>query len=80
MIANDYVLQYLLYTVALDRHLASRLADYDYERHFGGAYYLFLRGLAESHEPGCGIFFDRPDRETVRRVSALLGAGVGEGR
>jgi exodeoxyribonuclease V beta subunit len=80
MIHHDYVLQYLLYTVAVDRHLASRITDYDYERHFGGAYYLFLRGMAESHEPGCGIFFDRPDRETVRRVSALIGGATGEGR
>ena len=57
-----------------------RIADYDYERHFGGAYYLFLRGMAESHEPGCGIFFDRADRETVRRVSALLGVPAEEAR
>ncbi|MBK7952474.1 MAG: UvrD-helicase domain-containing protein [Deltaproteobacteria bacterium] len=75
MIEHDYVLQYLLYTVAVDRHLATRIADYDYERHFGGAYYLFLRGMAEVHPPGCGVFFDRPDAETVRRVSALIGHG-----
>lgn len=80
MIQHDYVLQYLLYSVAVDRHLAIRLVDYDYDRHFGGAYYLFLRGMAETHEPGCGIFFDRPDPETLRRVSALLGATEGEGR
>lgn len=79
MIEHDYVLQYLLYTVAVDRHLASRLADYDYERHFGGAYYLFLRGLAPEHPPGCGVFFDRPDARTVRRVAALIGRGA-EGR
>jgi exodeoxyribonuclease V beta subunit len=80
MIQHDYVLQYLLYTIAVDRHLASRLADYDYDRDFGGAYYLFLRGMAEGHEPGCGIFFDRPDRDTVQRVSALLGPAGGEER
>ena len=78
MIQHDYVLQYLLYTVAIDRHLASRLAGYDYERHFGGAYYLFLRGMAESHEPDCGIFFDRPEAAIVRRVSLLLGLPGGE--
>ncbi|MEZ4278372.1 MAG: UvrD-helicase domain-containing protein, partial [Myxococcota bacterium] len=49
MIESDYVLQYLLYTVAVDRHLASRIVGYDYERHFGGAFYLFLRGLSEGH-------------------------------
>ena len=60
---------------ALDRHLATRLADYDYDRDFGGIYYLFLRGMAEAHPPGCGVFFDRPDAATVRRVSALIGHG-----
>lgn len=73
MIEHDYVLQYLVYSVALDRHLAKRLADYDYDRHFGGAYYLFLRGLAASHAPGCGVFFDRPPREIVAGASALMG-------
>lgn len=77
MIEHDYVLQYLIYSVALDRHLGRTLEDYCYERHFGGAYYLFLRGLAPEHEPGCGIFFDRPEEETIRGISALLG-GAGE--
>lgn len=73
MIEHDYVLQYLIYSVALDRHLGRTLEGYRYERHFGGAYYLFLRGLAPEHEPGCGIFFDRPEEATIRGVSALLG-------
>jgi len=73
MIEHDYVLQYLIYGVALDRHLGRTLEDYRYERHFGGAYYLFLRGLAPEHEPGCGIFFDRPEEATIRGISALLG-------
>ena len=72
MIDHDYVLQYLLYAVALDRYLASCLTDYRYEDHFGGAYYLFLRGFASSHTEGCGVFFDRPPVELVRAVSALL--------
>ncbi len=75
MIDHDYVLQYLVYSVALDRHLSRRLAGYDYERHFGGAYYLFLRGFAEEHEASCGVFFDRPDPEILRGVSELMGHG-----
>ena len=75
MIDHDYILQYLIYSIALDRHLAQRLVGYDYDRHFGGVYYLFLRGLAETHEPNCGVFFDRPSRELIRAASALLGNG-----
>ncbi len=75
MISHDYVLQYLLYAVALDRHLRERLEGYDYDVDFGGAYYLFLRGFAESHEEGCGVFFDRPPRQIIEGMSALMGFG-----
>jgi exodeoxyribonuclease V beta subunit len=74
MIAHDYVLQYLIYSVALDRYLSRTLEDYSYKTHFGGAYYLFLRGMSEAHPPGCGVFFDRPDEALVGGVSELLGA------
>jgi exodeoxyribonuclease V beta subunit len=73
MVDHDYVLQYLIYSIALDRHLFQRLEGYDYDVHFGGAYYLFLRGLATSHPPGCGVFFDRPSKQLIRSASALLG-------
>jgi exodeoxyribonuclease V beta subunit len=75
MIDHDYVLQYLIYSIALDRHLVQSISDYNYDKHFGGVYYLFLRGLAETHEPGCGVFFDRPSAEVIRGASALLGRG-----
>src|SRR5690606_3701411 len=58
MWANRYHLQYLLYTVAVDRYLAARHAGYDYDAHFGGVYYLFLRGMGR--HAGRGVFFDRP--------------------
>ncbi len=79
MIEHDYVLQFLIYSVALDRHLAARLSDYDVDRHFGGVYYLFLRGLAPEHEPGCGVFFDRPESALLRALSESLGGAPGAG-
>jgi len=75
MIDHDYVLQALLYTVALDRHLTACVPGYDYDRDFGGAYYLFLRGLAPSHFDACGVFHDRPPREIVDALQSLLGQG-----
>ena len=77
MVEHDYVLQYLLYAVALDRHLARCVPDYDYGTHFGGVYYLFLRGLSAAHSPGCGVYFDRPEEAIVRGAGRLLG-GFGE--
>lgn len=76
MAEHHYFLQYHLYTVALHRHLQQRLRGYDYERHFGGVYYLFLRGMAPDHAPGTGVFHDRPSLGLVEGLSALL---VGEG-
>ncbi|MDD2855080.1 MAG: exodeoxyribonuclease V subunit beta [Desulfuromonadaceae bacterium] len=66
-----YSLQYLIYTVALNRYLERRISDYDYETHFGGAYYIFLRGVDNSI-PGNGIYFDKPDAAMVRELTKLM--------
>ncbi|NKE64844.1 exodeoxyribonuclease V subunit beta [Ramlibacter sp. RBP-2] len=74
---QGYHLQYLLYTVALHRYLKQRLRGYDYERHFGGAQYLFVRGVRPGWTQGDGsaggVFFDRPEREAIEALDALLG-------
>ena len=72
---HRYDLQYLVYTVALHRYLRRRLPDYDYARHFGGVYYLFLRGMAPG-QGEAGIWFDRPAPQLVAALeAALCGAG-----
>ncbi|HHO69659.1 MAG TPA: exodeoxyribonuclease V subunit beta, partial [Gammaproteobacteria bacterium] len=55
-----YDLQYLLYALALHRYLRQRLAGYDYDSHFGGVYYLFLRGMRPASGARFGVHFDRP--------------------
>ncbi|QWV93758.1 exodeoxyribonuclease V subunit beta [Geomonas oryzisoli] len=69
MEANFYPLQYLLYTVALDNYLRLRIPDYDYDRHFGGIFYLFLRGIDGT---GNGVFADRPPKEFIAELAAVL--------
>jgi exodeoxyribonuclease V beta subunit len=69
---RGYDLQYHIYTVALDKYLRARLANYDYEKHFGGVRYIFLRGLAPE-KPELGIFCDRPSAEKIAGLSSLLG-------
>jgi len=71
---SRYELQYVLYLFALHRLLKTRLPDYDYDRHVGGAVYLFLRG---SHAESQGLFVDRPPRELIERLDALFANGVG---
>ncbi len=73
MASHHYFLQYNIYLVALHRYLGLRLRGYDYERHFGGVYYLFLRGMAASHPSGCGVFHDRPPAGFVEVLSSLVG-------
>lgn len=71
MQAHRYDLQYQLYTLALHRYLRHRIADYDYERHFGGVIYLFLRGV-DSEQPQQGIYATRPDAELVALMDEMF--------
>jgi exodeoxyribonuclease V beta subunit len=69
---HHYVLQYLLYTVALHRYLGLRMSGYDYDQHFGGVYYLFVRGMSTQHPPGSGVLFERPPRALIEALSECL--------
>ncbi len=71
---HGYHLQYLLYLTALHRLLRLRLPDYDYDRHVGGAFYLFLRGMTPN-APGGGVFRDRPTRDCIEALDACLSGG-----
>jgi exodeoxyribonuclease V beta subunit len=51
--------------------LALRVPSYNYEKHFGGVIYLFLRGLDPSR-PQYGVFRDRPALTAVDQLSSLL--------
>lgn len=77
---KHYYVQYVLYLTALHRYLSLRLRDYDYDRHMGGAVYLFVRGMpGEATRPeDCaanrvpGVYFDRPPKALIERVSGAL--------
>ncbi|MBJ8362944.1 exodeoxyribonuclease V subunit beta [Citrobacter cronae] len=71
MQAHRYDLQYQLYTLALHRYLRHRIADYDYERHFGGVIYLFLRGV-DGEDPQQGIYATRPDGELIALMDEMF--------
>lgn len=74
MAEHHYFLQYHLYVVALHRHLERKIARYEYDRHFGGVFYLYLRGMAPDRGPETGVFFDRPDRVVIESLSRYLAA------
>jgi exodeoxyribonuclease V beta subunit len=75
-----YVLQALLYTVALHRYLRWRLPGYDAGRHLAGVLYLFLRGMSGADTPvvdgvPCGVFAWRPSKALVEELSDVLDRG-----
>jgi exodeoxyribonuclease V beta subunit len=69
----SYDLQYHIYSIALHRFLKKRLSGYSYEEHFGGAFYLFLRGMNQDGREG--IYFDRPDYSTIQELDKYISLG-----
>jgi exodeoxyribonuclease V beta subunit len=72
MAEDYYFLQYHLYTLALDQFLRLRLPAYDYERDFGGVYYLFIRGMRSAAGADGGVFYDRPQASLIEDLRSLL--------
>ena len=80
---HRYDLQYLIYAVALKRYFSARMPDFDYERDFGGVYYLFVRGMpgatgkpAAGAESPPGIYNARPPEELLNELDHLLSGEV----
>ena len=66
VMAHDYDLQYLIYTAAAVRHVSQIHADFDYDKHFGGVLYLFMRGI-NSHDDN-GVFFHKPEAALIAEI------------
>ncbi|MFM1988932.1 MAG: RecBCD enzyme subunit, partial [Pseudomonadota bacterium] len=69
VLQERYDLQYVLYLLALHRLLRARLPDYDYDRHVGGAVYLYLRG---ADAPGHGVHAERPPKALIEALDRLF--------
>ena len=76
ILEKRYDLQYVLYLLALHRLLKARVPDYEYDRHIGGAVYLFLRGI---EAPTSGVFADKPPRALIESLDALFDGHRNEG-
>lgn len=72
--AQRYDLQYLIYTLAVHRYLKLHDPAYQYETHFGGVFYLFLRGMALPDNPQqTGVFFTKPSTALIEKLDQLWG-------
>lgn len=72
MKSSSYVLQYLIYTVALDKYLRAKVKNYSYENHFGGVYYVFLRGIGANAPKNNGIYFDRLSSNLLEQLRGIF--------
>ena len=70
-----YGLQYHLYAVALHRYLQRALEDYDPSAHFGGARYLFMRGMHPDLGPDSGVFYDPMSPALLAALDDAIGGG-----
>ncbi|MCK5541128.1 MAG: exodeoxyribonuclease V subunit beta [Desulfobacterales bacterium] len=75
MMEHHYFLQYHIYVVALHKYLKFRQKNYDYNSHFGGVFYLFIRGMQPESDTKSklsattGIFYDVPDYKFINELS-----------
>lgn len=68
---SNYHLQYCIYTVAMKRFLESKLgASFDYDKHFGGVIYLFLRGVRQGQNSG--VFTNKLPLEKVEELEQIF--------
>lgn len=72
MQSHNYCLQYWIYTLVLHRYLSRWYPGYSYEQHFGGVYYLFVRGMS-SERPANGIFHIKPESAILHELGEYLG-------
>ncbi|AVP99789.1 hypothetical protein C7S18_22585 [Ahniella affigens] len=81
MRAGHYRLQYVLYALALHRHLEQRLgAHYRPHEQIGGALYLFVRALGLGTDPLLGQFMAPVSADLLIALSALLDAETPDDR
>ena len=76
MAQHFYHLQHLLYALALHRYLKLSLPDYDFDVHFGGAHYLFVRAFGLQPElGGAGHYQYRAPRELIEELDDMFLGG-----
>ena len=78
---SHYVLQALLYVVAVHRYLRWRLPGYDPAENLAGVLYLFVRGMTGPDAPAtdgvpAGVFSWRPPDAVVTELSDLFDRGA----
>ncbi len=84
MTTRGYMLQALVYSVALHRFLRWRLGDaYDFDTHFGGVAYMYVRGMTgdtDSSGNPLGLWTWTPSRHLIDGLDRLFTGTTGRER
>ncbi|MBF0197222.1 MAG: exodeoxyribonuclease V subunit beta [Planctomycetes bacterium] len=73
MTDHHYILQAIIYSLALHLLLKRRMPNYDYDRDFGGYYYVFVRGTQEGQNSG--IYHSKPTKALIEDLERIWVAG-----
>ena len=68
-VESHYSLQYKIYYIAFIEWLKKSFENFNYNKHFGGIYYLYLRGLGNNND---GIFHYCPDENEYEKIKNEL--------
>ena len=70
--SHHYSMQYLIYLCAVYRYLKLQYgSDFCYSKHFGGCYYLFLRGIQTGSNSG--IYYCKPEETLLQEILQKMG-------
>ncbi len=72
ILEHKYYLQYSLYTLALIQLLKNQVKDFDYNRHFGGIYYFYLRGIDCRSSNPYGIYYFKPLQKDIEQFETQI--------
>lgn len=74
MLHHQYDVQYLIYSLALHRYLQVNIDNYNYQAHFGGVLYFYLRGMGITDEQNnsLGVFSTNVDEAIIQALDDLF--------
>ena len=70
MFNKNYYLQAAIYTIAVKKYLENKLKNFDYERDFGGVFYIYVRGI--DNEINSGVWSMKPSLKDINELAKLL--------
>lgn len=71
MIKLSYDIQGHLYSLAMHKFLATCKHNYSYQKHFGGYFYVFVRGLSTDNLTN-GVHFYRPSEQRMKSMEVIV--------